>query len=96
LEDNYLIYDERFNNVTTKMDLKINLPNFPMMKRQSANGTIYFYDGGHTILFNGQKFLTLFTTNTDSWYSQVYTYDLERKNLVGEGKNLTEYLLNCD
>ena len=70
------------------MDFKINFPNFPM-------GNLLYFRGGHTTSFNGQKFLTLFT-NKDNDVTRVYTYDLERKNLVGGGKNLIEYLLNCD
>uniref|UniRef100_A0A914CN22 Uncharacterized protein n=1 Tax=Acrobeloides nanus TaxID=290746 RepID=A0A914CN22_9BILA len=86
--EDYLIYDERFNNITTKMDLKSNFPNFPMK-------TQLYFRGGYSTSFNGQKFLTLYTINIHSSASQIYTYDLERKNLVGGGKNLTEYL-NCE
>ena len=71
------------------MDLKINFPNFPMVYPP-------VFKGGHTTSFNGQQFLTLFTINIESSASQIYTYDFERKNLVGGGKNLTEYLLNCE
>jgi hypothetical protein len=76
------------------MDLKINFPNFP---------NPLYLKGGHITSFNGKKLLTLFTQHyiiTDSDITpgipQVYTYDLERKNLVDRVNNLKEYLLNCD
>jgi hypothetical protein len=58
-----------------------------------------YFKGGRTISYNGQKYLTIFTQHYDPLnkaFIQVYTYDLERKNLVGGGKDLKEYLLNCE
>uniref|UniRef100_A0A914C8T2 Uncharacterized protein n=1 Tax=Acrobeloides nanus TaxID=290746 RepID=A0A914C8T2_9BILA len=82
---NYLIYNERFNNASREYNKRNVFPNFPKIIK-----------GGYSRVENFGTFLTLFGRDDTTKKSQIYRYDMRRKDIVGEPKNMLSYLRNCE